>query len=64
MKRKKRYTTVILVLIAIVAVASAGLYFAYSASKPWLAFFLACCGGVLILNLLFSLLLVRKNFKQ
>jgi hypothetical protein len=32
--------------------------------KPWLAFYVACCGGVLVFNFLISLFLVNKNFKK
>lgn len=64
MQRKKLFTIVILTLIAIIAVASVVLYVVYAAEKPWIAFFMACGGGLLIVNLLFSLLLVKKNFRE
>ncbi|MDH6533627.1 membrane protein YdbS with pleckstrin-like domain [Parabacteroides sp. PM5-20] len=56
--------TVITVLILLIALATAVLYFMWTQEKPWMAFYVACCGGVLILNLLFSLFLVYKNFKK
>jgi Na+/citrate or Na+/malate symporter len=30
--------------------------------KEWLAFYIACCGGVLTVNLILSIILVNKNF--
>lgn len=64
MNRRKAFITVIVTLIIIIAIASAVFYFVYAPQKQWTAFFIACGGGVLILNLLFSLFLVMKNFKK
>ena len=39
-------------------------YFSLKGEKPWMAFYMACCGGVLVFNFLLSLFLVNKNFKK
>jgi len=64
MNRRKIIMSVLTGLILIIAIATAVLYFQWNKDRPWMAFYVACCGGVLILNLLFSLFLVNKNFKK
>ncbi|WP_277464740.1 hypothetical protein [Parabacteroides sp. PF5-6] len=64
MSRRKTFITVIITLIALIAIASVVSYFVIAPEKPWKAFFVACCGGVLVVNLLLSLFLVMKNFKK
>ena len=61
---KKTLTRVLLWLIAITTVATVIAYFVIKPEKPWLAFYVACCGGVLVFNFLISLFLVNKNFKK
>lgn len=61
---KKTFITVLAILIAVVTVASVVAYFVLSPTKPWMAFFILCCGGVLVFNFLVSLFLVYKNFKK
>ena len=61
---KKTLTRVLLGLIAITTVATVIAYFVMKPEKPWLAFYVACCGGVLVFNFLISLFLVNKNFKK
>ena len=61
---KKTLTRVLLGLTAITLVASVIAYFVMKPEKPWLAFYVACCGGVLVFNFLISLFLVNKNFKK
>lgn len=63
MNKKKLITRILLVLIGLTIVASVIAYFVFQREKPLLAFFIACCGGVLVLNFGFSLFLVQKNFK-
>lgn len=55
---------IITVMIIIITLATVILYFLWKDARPWTAFYVACCGGVLVLNLLFSLFLVYKNFKK
>ena len=61
---KKTLTRVLLGLIAITTVATVIAYFVIKADRPWMAFHVACCGGVLVFNFLISLFLVNKNLKK
>ncbi|MDR3260207.1 MAG: hypothetical protein LBT78_00050 [Tannerella sp.] len=61
MKKRRIIQRVILILMALVGLACLILYLALRPEKPWMAFYVACCGGVLIVNLLIVLIFVRKN---
>ena len=61
---KKTLTRVLLGLIAITTVATVIAYFVVKPDRPWMAFYVACCGGVLVFNFLISLFLVNKNLKK
>ena len=61
---KKTLTRVLLGLIAITTVATGIAYFVIKPGRPWMAFYVACCGGVLVFNFLISLFLVNKNLKK
>ena len=61
---KKTLTRVLLGLIAITTVATVIAYFVNKPDRPWMAFYVACCGGVLVFNFLISLFLVNKNLKK
>jgi len=61
---KKTLTRVLLGLIAITTVATVIAYFVIKPDRPWMAFYVACCGGVLVFNFLISLFLVNKNLKS
>ena len=61
---KKTLTRVLLGLIAITTVATVNAYFVIKPDRPWMAFYVACCGGVLVFNFLISLFLVNKNLKK
>lgn len=61
---RKTLTRVLIGLIAITAVATTIAYFVMEKDQPWLAFYVACCGGVLVFNFLISLFLVNKNLKK
>ncbi|WP_455638306.1 hypothetical protein [Parabacteroides sp.] len=61
---KKTLTRVLVGLIIITAIASVITYFVLKPDRPWMAFYLACCGGVLVFNFLISLFLVNKNLKK
>jgi hypothetical protein len=39
-------------------------YFIYEPQKPWFAFYIACLGGVLVVNLIIAIFFVNKNFKD
>ena len=61
---KKTLTRVLLGLIAITTVATVIAYFVIKPDRPWMAFYVACCGGGLVFNFLISLFLVNKNLKK
>ena len=61
---KKTLTRVLLGLIAITTVATVIAYFVIKPDRPWMAFYVACCGGVLVFNFLISFFLVNKNLKK
>ena len=61
---KKTLTRILLGLIAITTVATVIAYFVIKPDRPWMAFYVACCGGVLVFNFLISLFLVNKNLKK
>ncbi len=61
---KKTLTRVLLGLIAITTVATVIAYFVIKPDRPWMAFYVACCGGVLVFNFQISLFLVNKNLKK
>ncbi|MDR1879421.1 MAG: hypothetical protein LBQ78_00610 [Tannerellaceae bacterium] len=64
MNRRKIFTRVLIGLAVVTTLATVILYFTLRGEKPWLAFYIACCGGVLVFNFLVSLFLVTKNFKR
>jgi hypothetical protein len=51
-------------LIIVVTVATIITYFVLAADRPWLAFYYACCGGILDLNFLITIFLINKNIKD
>ena len=61
---KKTLTRVLIGLIIITVIATVITYFVMKPDRPWMAFYVACCGGVLVFNFLISLFLVNKNLKK
>lgn len=61
---KKTLTRVLIGLTVLSVIGFTIAYFVLQGEKPWLAFYVACCGGVLVFNFLISLFLVNKNFKK
>jgi uncharacterized membrane protein len=61
---RKKVIRVLLAVIALILIATVVTYFIYKGEKEWFAFYVACCGGVLIVNLILSIILVNKNFKD
>ena len=61
---KKTLTRILCGLIAVTTLATVIAYFVIKPDKPWMAFYIACCGGVLVFNFLLSLFLVNKNLKK
>jgi len=62
MRKRKIVLRVLLILIIIIAVGSTIAYFVYeSQDKHWTAFYVACCGGVLIVNIILSMIFINRN---
>ena len=61
---KKTLTRVLTGLIILTVIATVITYFVMKPDRPWMASYMACCGGVLVFNFLISLFLVNKNLKK
>jgi zinc transporter ZupT len=61
---KKKVIRVLLFLVTGIFVATVVAYYIYEPVNEWLAFYIACSGGVLIVNLIISAIFVHKNFKD
>lgn len=51
-------------LIVLIGVASAVAYFVLRPEKEWMAFYVLCCGGVLIVNLILMMIFAAKNIQK
>lgn len=61
---KSKVLRVLWVIIAIIAVASlVCLLVFWLRDQQWKGIFLAVCGGFLVLNLLISTVLIKRNFR-
>ncbi|MCC8170247.1 MAG: hypothetical protein LIP00_00365 [Parabacteroides sp.] len=56
--------TISRILIGLILATAIGATVCYFVMPPWKAFYIACCGGVIVFNFLISLFLVHKNFKK
>ena len=61
---KKTLTRALTGLIILTVIATVITYFVMKPDRPWMAFYMDCCGGVLVFNFLISLFLVNKNLKK
>ena len=61
---KRKVIRILLIIIALITIAAVIAYFIFEKEKPWLAFYMACCAGVLVVNLIFSIFFISKNFKD
>ena len=61
---KKTLTRALTGLIILTVIVTVITYFVMKPDRPWMAFYMACCGGVLVFNFLISLFLVNKNLKK
>jgi len=61
---RKRTIRIIVIIIGLIVIATLVAYFVYRPEREWLAFYIACCGGVLVVNLILSIIFVSKNFKD
>jgi hypothetical protein len=64
MNRKEIITRVLAGLIIVTTLATIITYFVLKSDKPWMAFYFACCGGILDLNFVVSLYLINRNIKE
>jgi drug/metabolite transporter superfamily protein YnfA len=62
-KRRRILQQVIFILMALTGVGCLTVWLVMRHDRPWLAFYVACCGGVMLVNLLLLLIFVRKNVK-
>jgi hypothetical protein len=61
---KKKVIRVLLAVIALILIVTVVIYLIYREEKDWLAFYITCCGGMLIVNLILSIIFVNKNIKD
>jgi intracellular septation protein A len=61
---KKKVLRVLLYIIVFIFIATVIVYFIYKPANEWLAFYIACCGGILVVNLIISAIFVNKNFRD
>lgn len=61
MSRKKKIIRVLYILIGLIAAVTVYLYFT---SPEWKAFFFAGTGVLLILNIVFAIVFIKRNFKN
>jgi intracellular septation protein A len=61
---KKKILRVLLFIVVFVFIATIIAYFIYKPTSEWMAFYIAGCGGMLVLNLIISIIFVNKNFKD
>lgn len=61
MAKKKRILTILWIIIAAIAIAAVVCYIVL---PEWKGIFIAGSGALLILNLLFSIFFIHKNFKN
>ncbi|MDR1380251.1 MAG: hypothetical protein LBJ47_02105 [Tannerella sp.] len=62
--KKKKVLHVLLFVVVFILITTIVAYFAYKPVNEWLAFYIACCGGVLVVNLVISMIFVNKNFRD
>jgi hypothetical protein len=62
-KKRRILQQVIFTLMALTGAGCLIAWFMMRHDRPWLAFYVACCGGVMLVNLAFLLIFVRKNVK-
>ncbi|MDL2255284.1 hypothetical protein LJC44_04125 [Parabacteroides sp. OttesenSCG-928-G06] len=64
MAKKKTVIRILAGIALLIAIAATVAYFVLEPEKPWLAFYVACCGGVLVVNFILSAYFVYKNFRN
>jgi intracellular septation protein A len=61
---KKKIRRILLFIAIFILIATVVAYFAYEPANEWLAFYIACCGGILVVNVIISVIFINKNFKD
>jgi len=61
---KRVIIRILLTLIVLILIITTIYYFRYQPNQEWKAFYIACCGGVLVVNLCAMIFLVNKNIKD
>jgi len=61
---KRKILWILLIITALVIISAVISYFIYEREKPWFAFYIACCAGVLVVNLIIVGFFINKNFKD
>jgi len=64
MGKRKIILRILSVLIVLIGLASAVAYFVLRPEKEWMAFYVVCCGGILIVNLILMMIFVAKNIRK
>lgn len=64
MGKRKIILRILSALIVLVGVASAVAYFVLRPEKEWTAFYVVCCGGILIVNLILMMIFAAKNIRK
>lgn len=64
MGKRKIILRILSVLIVLIGLASAVAYFVLRPEKEWMALYVVCCGGVLIVNLILMMIFVAKNIRK
>ena len=62
--RRTKIIKVLLAVILFIIIATGVAYFIYGRDKAWLGFYIVCCGGVLVVNIILSIIFVSKNFRD
>jgi intracellular septation protein A len=61
---KKKVLRILLFIAVFILAATVVVYFVYEPVNEWLAFYIVCCGGILVVNLIISVIFINKNFKD
>ena len=64
MGKRKIILRILSVLIVLIGLASAVAYFVLGTGKERMAFYVVCCGGILIVNLILMMIFVAKNIRK
>ena len=64
MSKRKPILYTLLVLIILITIGSGVAYLVLRKEKEWTAFYVACCGGVLIVNLILMMIFAAKNIRK